>query len=508
MRINIGDFLARRAMLSPRREALVCEGQRYTFDDLNQRANRAAHAMKKIGVRPGDRVGVLSLNSVEYFDLFFGLAKTGSIMVPLNYRLAPPELESIFNDSGIDVLVCAPEFQQVVEDTGASSFKMVSTGDPPAGGLSYNELLEEADDSEPAQQAGDDDELVILYTIWSITGPRGVVLSHKNFFWAAVSAIATLHQMGHTFLLTLPLFHIGALGWLPFFMHRGTRCVLMPRFEPDRLLEHIQTEDVTSFGAVPTMLDLIKSSSRFQSCDFSGVRSILAYGSAVPPELIREYADSQIRVRQLYGLTESAGPALVIDFEHALTKAGSCGLPFFHTRIKLVDHSGAEVAPGEVGEVVIQANHVMKYYWNNVEATSDVLQGDWLYTGDMGRQDEDGYFYIVDRKKDLVISGGENIFPAEVEQVLSEHPDVSDVAVIGEPDPLWGESVKAVVVKRADSGLTQEDVISWCNGRIAGYKTPRRVEFVKELPRTHLGKMEKTKLRKEQRTESGRQDNG
>ena len=496
MRINIGDFLSRRAMLSPRREALVCDGQRWTYRDLNLRANRAAHAMKKIGVRPGDRVGILSLNSIEYFDLFFGLAKIGSIMVPLNYRLAPPELRSIFNDSGIDVLVFSPEFREDVYKAGEPFFKMVCTGDTDASGLfSYNELLREASEDEPAQLAGDDDELAILYTIWSTTGPRGVVLSHKNLFWAAVSAIATLHQMGHTFLLTLPLFHIGALGWLPFFMHRGTRCVLMPRFEPDLLLEHIQTENVTSFGAVPTMLRLIKDSCNFKSCDFSGVRSILAYGSAVSPDLIREYADSQIRVRQLYGLTESAGPALVIDFEHALTKAGSCGLPFFHTRIKLVDHAGDSVRPGEVGEVVIQANHVMKYYWNNVEATSDVLRGDWLYTGDMARRDEDGYFYIVDRKKDLIISGGENIFPAEVEQVLSEHPDINDIAIIGEADDLWGESVKAVVVKSRNSDLTEQGLIEWCNGRIAGYKTPRRVEFVKELPRTPLGKMEKTKLR-------------
>ncbi|MFO8058872.1 MAG: AMP-binding protein [bacterium] len=495
MRVNIGDFLARRAMLSPRREGLICEGRRWTFGELNRRANRAAHAMQRIGVRPGDRVGILSLNSICHFDLFFGLAKIGSIMVPINYRLAPPELKSIFNDSGIDVLVYSPEFLEVVEEAGPADVKMVYTGDSPARGQSYNELLQGSDETEPARQAGDDDELVILYTIWSTTGPRGVVLSHKNFFFAAVSAIATLHQMGDTFLLTLPLFHIGALGWLPFFMHRGTRCVLMPRFEPDLLLEHIETEGVTSFGAVPTMLYLIKESSKFASCDFSGVRSILAYGSAVPPELIREYADSDIRVRQLYGLTESAGPALVIDFEHALEKAGSCGLPFFHTRINLVDHAGEEVPQGEVGEVVIQANHVMKYYWNNAEASSDVLQGDRLYTGDLARQDQDGYFYIVDRKKELIISGGENIFPAEVERVLSDHPDIRDVAVIGEPDPLWGESVKAVAVLRPGTSLTEKELIEWCQGRIASYKAPRRVEFVDELPRSRLGKMDKTRLR-------------
>ncbi len=495
MKVNIGEFLTRRAMLSPDKEALVCQGRRYTFSQMNSRANRLAHSMEKLGVRPGDRVGLLLYNSEAWHELFFGLAKIGAILVPMNYRLAAPELAEILSDAGVRLVVYEPEFEGLLEEAKADvpPFQAVKAG-PELD--TYERMLDESSDSEPMLEAFDHDELAIIYAVWGPEGPRGVLLSHRNFLWETITATATAGDLGHTFLLALPLFHIGGLAWLPLFMHRGIRCVLMPGFDADQFLELIPTESVTSFGAVPAMLYMLKDSERFATCDFKPVQSILAYGSAAPVELIKEYAGYDIKIRQLYGLTESAGPVLVIDGEHAVEKAGSCGLPFFHTRVKLINELGMEVPPGSVGEVIIQADHVMKGYWNQPEATADVLRNDWLYSGDLGRQDEDGFFYIVDRKKEMIISGGENIHPSQVEGVIMEHPGVADVAVIGCPDELWGELPKAVVVKKRDAaGLSEQEITEFCKGRLAGFKAPRQIEFVDSMPRTFTGKMEKRKLR-------------
>jgi fatty-acyl-CoA synthase len=497
MRINAGRFLSRRALLSPDKAGLVCEGRKYTFYELNRRSNRLAHAMARLGVRPGDRVGLLAQNGVEHFDMFFGLAKTGAILVPINTRLTGPEVADIIEDSGIDVLVFDDEHGEEVEKARKTSrpFRAITAGHGRGPGESYEDMLNVARDTEPMVQAGDDDEAAIIYAGWSGGRPRGVMLTHDNFFWSSATIIATLTGLGPNFLLALPFYHIGALGWLPVFTHLGVRCSLMPSFDAGKFLDLIEKEEITAFGAVPTMLYLLKDADGFGECDFTRVRDILSYGSAAPVELIEEYAKADIRIRQLYGLTESAGPALVIDGEHAIEKAGSCGLPFFHTRVKLVDDMGLEVSAGAMGEVVIQAGHVMKGYWNQPEATEDALRGGWLYTGDLGRQDDDEYFYIVDRKKDMIITGGENVYPAEVEGVLADHPYIEDAAVIGAPDRIWGEQVRAVVVPKPGSELKEKDIIEWLKGKIAPFKTPKDVTFIESIPRSRTGKMMKGKLR-------------
>ncbi len=497
MRINTGSFLYRRAMLNPRQVGLCAGGREYAYAELNRRANRLAHAMARLGVRPGDRVAMLAPNGVEHFDLFFGLGKLGAILVPVNWRLTAAEIGDIIIDSGVRVLVHDPRYDELIEAAKkkAPPLKQVRTGAGGGPSNSYEDMLAVARDTEPAVAAGDDDEAVILYAGWSGGRPRGVMLTHANFFWASVTAIATINEPGAVFLLALPFYHIGGLGWLPIFMHLGIRCVLMPAFDAGEFLALIGKEGVTSFGAVPTMLHLLKDSPEFAETDFSRLHSVLAYGSAVPVDLIEDYARSGVKVRQLYGLTESTGPALVIDGEHALVKAGSCGLPFFHTRVKLVDEIGNATAPGAIGEVIISAGHVMKGYWDQPEATADALRGGWLYTGDLGRQDEDEYFYIVDRKKDMIISGGENIWPAEVESAIVDHPAVMDVAVIGVKDKKWGEMVKAVIVKKKGHDLTEAELTAWLKNRIAPFKIPRIISFTDSMPRTLTGKMEKRRLR-------------
>ncbi len=503
MNVNAGRFLTKRAMLNPGTVGLVAEGKRYTFHELNKRANRMAHVTDGLGVRPGDRVCVVALNGVEHYDLFFGLGKNGGILVPVNHRLSSAELRDVIEDAGPRVVVYGPEFDGLIDSIRdeVPPFRAVRIGEGRGKDPSYEDLMSRAKDFEPMVEGGNDDELVIIYTGWVAGKPRGVMLTHENFLWASITMSATLNRLGPSFLLPLPFFHIGALGWLPFFMHRGISCVLPRKFNPHRFVELVNEEGVNSFGVVPTMLFFIKETGIFKEKGMDRVENILSYGSATPSDLIREYAGHGIRVRQLYGLTESSGPVLVIDGEYALEKMGSCGLPFFHTEVRLVDDNGLDVPVNQVGEVIIRAGHVMKGYWDKPEATADAVRDGWLYTGDLARTDSDGFFYIVDRKKQLIITGGENVSPSEIEAAIVEHPEVVDAAVVGKPDPIWGERAEAYVMKKPGSGLTEEEVINWCAQRIARYKRPRKVEFVREIPRTLTGKLEKRRIKPEREKE-------
>jgi fatty-acyl-CoA synthase len=496
MNINTGQLLSHRAMLSPNKMGLTCAGRDYTYAELNHRANRAAHLCEALGIRPGDRVGLLAHNGVEYFDLFFGLAKIGGILVPINYRLAPPEIAEIIADAGARLLIHGPEFSGLVEQVRHPDlpFRAVRLSGPGTG-ESYDDLMARSGTKEPMIEAVNDDGLAIIYAFWAMGRPRGVLLTHENFFWASLTTMATLTLTGQPHLLSLPLFHIGGLGWLPSYVHQGKRCVLMPRFDPDLFLKLIHDQAVSAFGVVPTMLHFLKESPLFPQSDFSRVQCILSYGQALPLELIDAYAHAGIRIRNLYGLTESAGPALVIDAEHALIKAGSVGLPFFHTRVNIVDDHGLEVPTGQTGEVIIAGEHVMKGYWNRPEATADAIRSGWLFTGDLARRDADGYHFIVDRKKEMIISGGENISPSQIEDLILTHPAVADVAVLGRPESVWGESVAAVVMKKPGAEVTAPELLSFLKGKIADYKLPRLIEFHSSLPRTLAGKMEKKKLR-------------
>jgi len=498
MIINIGDFLTRRAKLSPDKEGLVCEGVRRTFSELNGRANRLAHAMKKLGVGRGDRVGVLALNEPEYFDLLFGLGKTGAVMVPINYRLAGPEMAYILSDAGVKVFVFGKEYVETADsfrnDIPADKFVAIMD-DPPQWAHSYPDLIGNETEDEPETAGGGDDALTILYTSGTTGRPKGAMLTHNNYYCTSVTMKATMTDSGDTFLVALPLFHIGALAGPPNFVHFGMKTVLLRSFDAKRFLELLQEEKVTGFGSVPALLMFLKLVPDFEKYDWSSVRIILVYAAPVPVTLIKEYAAAGIEVRQLYGLTECTGPASVIDAENAVKKAGSCGLPFFHTDIRLVDDDGKEVGPDELGEVIIRSDNVMKGYWNLPEETAKAIRNGWLYTGDLAKMDSDGFLYILDRKKDMIISGGENIYPAEIEDCILGHPKVSDVGVIGCPDDKWGEAVKAVVVVKKGEDLSEAELIEWCKDKMGKFKIPKKVVFAETIPRTPTGKILKRELR-------------
>jgi len=501
MRLNLGQFLTRRALLSATQPALIDGDVRHSFANLNARANRLAHAVATAGVRRGERVAVLLRNSVEYYDLYFGLAKLGIVLCGINWRLAPPEVAHILADSGARLLVFGEEFAPTVAQIERSSalerLIVVGSATAPAD-TTYADFVAAGDVSEPPSAGGDDDPLLLMYTSGTTGRPKGAVLTHAQMFWSSATIVYTMDlRLGDVMLLSMPMYHIGGMAFVTVLVHRGGAGVLLPAYDAAEVLRLVASERITHFMAVPTMLNALLNHPDFAAADRSSLRWILASAAPVPPELVQAYSRVGLTVVQSYGLTETAGPATVLSVEMAQLKAGSAGLPYFHTELRVVDPAGQDVPPGELGEIWIRGPHVISGYWQNRAATAAAFVEGWFLSGDIGWRDSDGYLYIVDRKKDMIISGGENIYPAEVENVLYTHPAVAEVAVIGVPDPTWGETVCAIVVPRVPGHPPALDELrAYCDGRLARYKLPRRLIVRDEpLPRTPTGKLLKSHLR-------------
>jgi O-succinylbenzoate-CoA ligase len=506
--MNLGLFLTKRAHLSPGVEAYVDvnSGLRLDYAGLETRSNRTAQFLTSIGVERGDRVALLLTNSAEYIESFFAIAKLGAIVVPLNWRLVADELAFILKDSGADVLIYGDEFATTVADlqgrgpkaTSVQRWIQVGGSDRrPEFADSYATLQTRAPSDLPAVEADDDDPLYIMYTSGTTGLPKGAVHTHASATWASLTCVATVDtHYRDRYLIALPLFHVGALTPMTTNVHRGATNVVMRAFDPQAAWETIEREKISNMLAVPAMLNVMYQAPNRDTHDRSYLRWIMSGAAPVPVTLIKAYAKLGIEIHQVYGLTESCGPACLITADDAVAKAGSTGKPFFHTDVRVVDDEGRDVAVGAIGEVLVRADHVMKGYWNRPEATEEVLRDGWLHTGDVASIDGDGFVYIQDRKKDMIISGGENVYPAELENVILAHPGVADVAVIGQPSERWGESPLAVVV-RADSELEADDVLAHCEGKLARFKQPRAVEFVEQIPRNPAGKVLKRLLREQ-----------
>ncbi|MFO1292935.1 MAG: long-chain fatty acid--CoA ligase [Rubrivivax sp.] len=499
MQTNIGLFLAKRARLDPQRAGLVFEGRTFSFRQWNARANRAAHAFAALGIGRGDRVGLLMANSPEFTECFFGLAKIGAIVVPLNWRLAAAELAVIANDAGIRALAYGGEYAETVAALRGRipAADYVALGHVPAGDHGYEALTAAASEAEPEPVGAGDDPLMIMFTSGTTGKPKGAVLSHDNLFYDSCTvALSTDWRWGDRVLVALPLFHIGALIDVVIDVHVGSTTVLMKAFDPLGFLRMLQDEKINSFLAVPAMLQFMLQVPTIRTFDLSSVRWALCGTAPVPVPLIQAWTQFGIAIQQVYGLTECAGGAAVLSSERALDKIGSTGLPMFHTDIRVVDAQGRDAAADEVGEILIRGPHVIRAYWNNPQASAETLRDGWLHTGDLGRLDAEGYLTIVDRKKDMLISGGENIYPAEVESVLTALPQCAEVAVIGVPDPAWGEAVCAVVRLKDGQSLTLDEVVAHCSGKLGKYKIPKKLIVSAEpLPRNPTGKLLKRLLR-------------
>jgi fatty-acyl-CoA synthase len=504
--MNTADILTRRASLTPDREALydLSSGVRYTYARLNERANRAANFLqKKYGVHKGDRVSILAHNHVTYVDLLFGLGKIGAILAPLNWRLTSRELTYIVNDCHPKVLIVGREFVPLYHEVkNATQVENIILLERPsiASEEGYEESLAQASASEPDRPlVSEEDGYCILYTSGTTGRPKGAVLPHRQILWNAINTVISwgLSERDVSPLLT-PMFHAGGLFvfLVPLF-YAGGRIVMAHTFDPDASLQTIMEEKCTVILGVPTLFQAWMNSPRFAGADFSHVHFFISGGAPCPPSLIDAWSKQKnVVMRQGYGLTEVGVNCFSMTDEDALRKMGSVGKPIFHSQMRLADINGNDVPTGETGELIIKGPHVCIGYWNNPIATAESLRDGWFHTGDMARVDEEGYFYIAGRLKDMIISGGENIYAAEVEAVLREHECVQDAALIGLPDEKWGEVGLMVVALKPHRSATAEELLQFYQGRLAKYKIPRRVEFVEAFPYSPYGKVMKAELYK------------
>ena len=505
MQNNLGLILTKRAFLSPDLEAYV-EGDgsfRLSYAELNASCNKLSNALVQAGVRKGERVGLLLMNSREFMESYFALAKIGAVVVPLNWRLVADELEFILKDSGTQRLIYGDEFVDVVADlhsrgdkTDIKQWLQVEQQQELAYfAESYQGFRDAADDSEPTMGAAADEMLYIMYTSGTTGLPKGVVHTHNTAIWALITIGATSeYHANDRYLACLPMFHVGALTPLAVNVWKGVTNIVMRSFDPTQAWQLIQDEKITIGLAVPAMLNFMLQVP-YDQYDYSSMRWMMTGAAPVPASMTRKYHDLGIGLLQIYGLTETCGPACLMDPENALRKADSTGRAFFHTEIKIVSESGEPCATGEAGEVWVKGPHVMVEYWNRPDATAETIVEDgWLRTGDIATMDDEGFVAIQDRMKDMIISGGENVYPAEIEGVLASHPGIVEAAVIGQASEKWGESPLAIVVK-SDDALTEADVLNYCQGKLARFKQPAVAVFVDEIPRNPSGKILKRVLR-------------
>ncbi len=475
-------------------------GRRVTYRELDERADRAANLLRdRFGVGFGDRVAVLGQNRLEQVELFFACAKLGAVLVPLNWRLAPDEVAWILRDAAPAVLLWGADLADGVaalRDGRWSGPYLPFDGDGPDG---YAALTAAAS-AAPVRTAGivEATPLLLLYTSGTTGRPKGALLTHGTITWNAVNTATgwDLHHDDVT-LTHAPLFHTG--GWnvltLPL-LHRGATVVLARKFDAAAALRTIAQHKVTVFFAVPTMFQMMLDAPGFADTDLSSVRFFISGGAPCPVPLIWEFQRRGVVFKQGYGLTEVGPNCFVLHERDAVRKAGAVGFPVLHLETRLVDSQGREVPRGEVGELQLRGPTVCAGYWNNPEATAKALSTDgWFATGDLFRQDEEGYHFVVGRLKELYISGGENVYPAEVERVLYALPGVKEAAVVGVPDPKWGEVGHAFLAfDPAATALTPEQVVEHCRKALARYKVPKYVTLLGELPKGSSGKIHKQEL--------------
>ncbi len=506
MRTNIGQHITKRAKLNPGAEAIVdiTSGKRLTYPQLNARVNKVAHALTDGGLQPGDRVATLLMNGPEFVETFYGAAKVGGVTVALNWRLVADELSFILTDSGASTLVFGSAFNEVVSELhergsdGTQISQWIHVGDAadrPSFAEGYEDALAGASSHEPEVTAGDDDLLFIMYTSGTTGLPKGVMHTHNTTQWAILTVGATADiRWDDRFLICLPLFHVGALNPLVDTLYLGGTAAIMSEFDPVKIWEVYGEERISVTLAVPAMLQFMLLTYNADEHDTSTLRWVMSGAAPVPETLIKTYEGMGIEIHQVYGLTESGGPACLISPNDALSHAGSTGKEFFFTEVRVVNEAGDDCEPHEPGEVLVAGPHIMLGYWNRPEATAETIVDGWLKTGDIAIADEDGFVYIQDRVKDMIISGGENVYPAEIENVILSMEGVNEVAVIGIPSDKWGESPLAIVVP-ADESVTAAAVLEHCDGKLARFKQPKAVEFVETIPRNPTGKVLKRILR-------------
>jgi len=514
--LGLGDIVRTHATQRANAVALVYQGRQTTYSQLDRAANRVAQGLIAEGAKPGSRVAHLDKSSDLYFELLFGVAKTNAVMVSVNWRLAPPEVLHIVNDAEAEILFVGEEFFPVVDsirDQLRTVRKIVAlSGDHP-GWEPFTPWRDRHPDLDPHLSAKPSDTAVQFYTSGTTGLPKGAELTNANFAYM-FRVWSTSWQMspGTNTIVCLPMFHIGGAGWGMVGLYAGAVNHVVREFVPAQILEIIQQERIEVILLVPAMILFLIQAPQIRETDLSSLK-LIVYGAApIPAELLKQaMAIFGCGFQQVYGLTETTGAVTLLPAkDHDPSDAKkllSCGHAQEEVELRIVDENGHEMPVGEVGEIAIRSPQVMGGYWKLPEATARAFKGGWFLSGDAGYLDEKGYLYIYDRVKDMIVSGGENIYPAEVESALFGHPAVADVAVIGVPDERWGEAVKAVVVKKADAQVTPGELIEWTRSKIAGYKLPKSIDFIDALPRNPTGKILKRELRKTYWADKERQIN-
>jgi fatty-acyl-CoA synthase len=490
-------------MLSPDKVALVDAQRGYrsiTYREWNRAANRTANWLRSLGVQQGDLVAVLAMNCTEYLDIWFACGKLGAILQTLNWRLTAHELIALLADATPRVLIYGSDFAEQARAIGREVGGIQHYAGLEAGtGPEHRTLAERdacSDSPPPPVELTWDSPWALCYTGGTTGLPKGAILTHGNVTWNSINSVMSwgLTPQDVT-MLNMPLFHTGGLNVLTApLVHIGGTSIVCRGFDADQMFDLIEQRGVTIYFGVPTMFIAQQAHPRWREADFSRLRWVISGGAPCPSPVFDKFWDRGVDFKMGYGLTESGPNTFWMTSENAKRKPGSVGVPLFHVDVKVVGPDGRECAPDEVGELLIRGPQVVPGYWNRPGETARTIVDGWLHTGDLARRDSEGFYYIVGRLKDMIISGGENIYPAEVEAVIAGHPAVASVALIGVPDEHWGEVGRAIVVLCPGERQDGEGILSFCRERLAKYKVPRSILFVDTLPMTGAGKIDKRLL--------------
>jgi fatty-acyl-CoA synthase len=506
----IGDYLARRELYTPDRLAFVDYGKqpalRLTFAEANQRANRLANFFKHSGILKGDRVAILARDGIEHLDTFFACGKLGAIHTALNWRLHWRETLEILKNTTPKILIYSHDFVDSVSEISREMQPEITAylhieGQGIPGGMHYETCLQDSlPDALTCETLEAEDIAALIFTGGTSGLPRAAQVSHRMIAWNTLNTV--IHDVTHNdiYLNVFPLFHTGGLFvyTLPQVIFGGMT-ILVRQFDPELVLRLLEEERVTIFAGVPTMYQMMTQASNWTEADLSALRFCTSGGAPLPVPLVELYTrEKAIRFKQGFGMTEFGPGIFALAPEDAIRKAGSIGRPNFYVEARIMDDMGRMLAPGEVGELVLKGPSYCSGYFNDPEATARAIDGcGYFHTGDLAQYDQEGYFYIVDRKKDMFISGGENVYPVEIEAVLYKHPYVHQCAVIGIPDPKWGEAGLACVVLKPDAMVSEDELIDFLRQRLAGFKLPKQVVFMDALPISGAGKILKRELKEQ-----------
>lgn len=495
----------------PRAVATLCGSTQKTYEEFSERVCRLANGLAALGLEKGDRIAVLMLNCHRFLEIYYASAWAGYVIVPLNVRWGAKEFAYALQDCNpkifmLDAVVAQhlSPFLEAIRSFGVQHFLFASDEPPPAGMIAYEELLQRSSSAPPSVALSEDDLAGLFYTSGTTGEPKGVMLTHKNLVMNAYHAqIAIRFDAESVYLHAAPMFHLADGAATYTVTWNGGTHAFVPKFDPADVLKAISQYRVTSTVLVPTMINMLIHHPDIEKSDLSSLQQIMYGASPIAPELLKRAMQTlRCKFQQGYGMTEAAPLVSVLtaqDHERALRQdqrlLASAGRPILGVDVRIVNDDERDVSIGEVGEIIVRGPNIMKGYWKKPEETERAVRGGWYHTKDMARQDAEGYLYIVDRKDDMIITGGENVYSTEVEAVLYQHPGILEAAVIGVPDERWGEAIKALIVPRAGARLSESEVIAHCKALLSSYKVPRSVEFVAELPKSGTGKILKSALR-------------